>query len=36
MLNFFEHVHYPNFLSPSSDLIEPRSQSIFFNVDVKK
>ena len=26
MLNLFEHVHYPNFISFSSDLMQLRSQ----------
>ena len=28
-LNVFKHVHYPNFLSSSSDLMEPYSQAFF-------
>ena len=28
-LNLFEHMHYQNFLSSSSDLMQPRIQSFF-------
>ena len=36
-LNLFEQLHYPNFLLPSSDLMQPRWRvSSLFEVNVKK
>ena len=32
---FIRHVHYPNFLSPSSDLMQ-RGRSSLFGINVKK
>ena len=32
---FIQHVHYPNFLSPSSDLMQ-RGRSSLFGINVKK
>ena len=37
MLNLFKHVHYPNFLLSSSDLMQPCFQaSSHFDIHVKK
>ena len=37
MLNLFEHVHYPNFLSSISDRLQPVYQAFsLFDVNIKK
>ena len=36
-LNFFEHMHFPNFVLSSSDLMQPHSWAFsLLDIDVKK